>query len=85
MSEPILIHSYSKMGDAERAELLKRTEDDLTPFMQQVAPVIDAVRDEGDEALRRLPDSLTGQIYQTHLYVPAPLILMQRLICLPLS
>ena len=60
MSEPILIHSYSKMGDAERAELLKRTEDDLTPFMQQVAPVIDAVRDEGDEALRRFARQFDG-------------------------
>lgn len=36
-----------------RADLLRRTEDDLSWYLEQLAPVIEAVRLEGDEALVR--------------------------------
>ena len=36
-----------------RATLLKRAESDLSPFIEKVRPIIDAVRSEGDAALTR--------------------------------
>ena len=41
------------LSPAERANLLKRTESDLTPFLQKVKPILEAVRLEGDAALAR--------------------------------
>ena len=38
---------------SRRSELLQRTESDLAPYLDQVKPVIAAVRAEGDEALAR--------------------------------
>ena len=45
------LHVLANLSAAERAELLTRAESDLAPFMEQVAPVIEAVRTEGDAAL----------------------------------
>jgi len=56
MAEHIIIHDLNQMDDAQQLALLKRTEDDLAPFMEQVKPVIQAVQDEGDEALRRFAE-----------------------------
>ncbi len=42
-----------KLTPAERGKLLKRTESDLTPFLEKVKPIIEAVRLEGDAALVR--------------------------------
>ncbi len=47
------VHELDKLTAADRAALLTRAEDDLGPFMAQVAPVIEAVRSEGDAALAR--------------------------------
>ncbi len=41
------------LSSTERANLLKRTESDLTPFLEKVKPIIEAVRTEGDAALSR--------------------------------
>jgi histidinol dehydrogenase len=41
------------ISSATRAELLKRAESDLAPFIEKVKPIIEAVRDEGDAALAR--------------------------------
>ena len=52
MTDQIIIHDLKQMDDAQQQMLLKRTEDDLAPFIAQVKPVIEAVKKEGDEALR---------------------------------
>ncbi|MCR4266114.1 histidinol dehydrogenase [Nitratireductor sp. ZSWI3] len=53
MSKRVAWHELSKLSDAQRKVLLTRTEDDLTHFLENVAPIIEAVRLEGDVALAR--------------------------------
>ncbi|HEX2582221.1 MAG TPA: histidinol dehydrogenase, partial [Dongiaceae bacterium] len=53
MPNPIHIHEWATLSEKERARLLRRAEDDLTPFLEAVRPVIAAVASEGDDALRR--------------------------------
>ncbi|MBX2882689.1 MAG: histidinol dehydrogenase, partial [Granulosicoccus sp.] len=53
MSNPVKLHEMRKLTDAERDELLRRTEDDLSAFLDNVDPIIEAVKLEGDEALAR--------------------------------
>ncbi len=60
MSKPIALHDLTTLTDDERNELLKRAEDDLGDFVARVAPIIDAVRDEGDEALARFARQFDG-------------------------
>lgn len=51
------------LGAAERADLLKRSETDLSGFLDKVRPIIEAVRTEGDAALVRFArdfDKATG-------------------------
>jgi histidinol dehydrogenase len=45
--------SLTNLSPLERAILLKRTESDLTPFIEKIKPIIEAVRVEGDAALAR--------------------------------
>lgn len=56
----IALHDLSKITSAERAELLRRTEDDLSVFLQKVSPIIEAVRDDGDAALVRFAMQFDG-------------------------
>ena len=64
MSEPSLrpprIHVLADLSATERAALLTRAEDDLAEFMEKVAPVIEAVRTEGDAALVRYAREFDG-------------------------
>lgn len=53
MSTSVSLHDLSSLSPAQRDSLLKRTEDDLTEFIEKVTPIINAVRDEGDEAIAR--------------------------------
>lgn len=53
MTKPISVFDLSSIGEAAYAALLERTESDLEPFIEQVRPIIEAVRIEGDEALAR--------------------------------
>ncbi|WP_181702049.1 histidinol dehydrogenase [Chthonobacter albigriseus] len=53
MSRPCNLHVLSELSPSARADLLKRTESDLTPFIEKVVPIIEAVRLEGDRALAR--------------------------------
>ena len=53
MTSHINYLTLSKLTASERANLLKRTESDLGPFLEKVKPIIEAVRDEGDAALSR--------------------------------
>ncbi|WP_372089702.1 histidinol dehydrogenase [Tistrella mobilis] len=47
------LHDLSTLDAAARADLLKRAESDLGPFLDKVRPIIEAVRTEGDAALAR--------------------------------
>ncbi len=51
MREAVALHDLTTLSAEERAELLRRAEDDLGPFIEKVKPIVEAVRDRGDEAL----------------------------------
>lgn len=53
MTQQVALYRLDTMSDTERAQLLKRAEDDLSEFLGKVDPIIEAVRVEGDEALAR--------------------------------
>jgi histidinol dehydrogenase len=53
MTPKINFHDLSKITKAERQKLLQRTESDLSSYEPKVRAIIDAVREEGDEALAR--------------------------------
>lgn len=53
MTRKINLHDLSKLDTAARAQLLKRSEADIAPFIEKVLPIIEAVRVEGDVALAR--------------------------------
>lgn len=53
MTRPINFHELAKLSPEQRRKLQQRTETDLTDFEAKVRPIIQAVRDEGDEALAR--------------------------------
>lgn len=52
-SMKISFHHYNSLDAPQKEALLERTEGDLSPFMEKVAPIIEAVRAEGDAALAR--------------------------------
>jgi histidinol dehydrogenase len=47
------LHLLAEISASQRAALLTRTETDLSEYVVKVAPIIDAVRSEGDSALVR--------------------------------
>ena len=51
---------WSELEAQERAGLLRRTESDLSPYLEKAAAIIEAVRREGDAALRRFAAELDG-------------------------
>jgi histidinol dehydrogenase len=53
MSASINFLRLADLRPEARAQLLKRTESDLGPYLDKVKPIIEAVRTEGDEALAR--------------------------------
>ena len=53
MEKNISFHILNDLSEGKRAALLKRAESDIEPFIEQVKPIIEAVRTEGDEALAR--------------------------------
>lgn len=54
----VSFHDYAKLDAAARAALLKRSETDLTFFLDKVGPIIEAVKSEGDAALHRFARDL---------------------------
>ena len=48
------------MTSEERAELLRRAEDDLAPFVEKVSPIIETVRKHGDAALIQFAKEFDG-------------------------
>jgi len=49
----VSVHVLKTLSAEARAKLLTRVEGDIGPFMEKAAPIIEAVRTEGDKALAR--------------------------------
>ena len=49
----VSFHDLSRLTDEQREALMKRSETDLSGFLQKVKPIVEAVRTEGDAALLR--------------------------------
>ena len=49
----VAFHDYAKLGSEAKAALLRRSETDISAFMEKVAPILEAVRTEGDRAIAR--------------------------------
>ncbi|MCS3744136.1 histidinol dehydrogenase [Rhizobium sp. BK661] len=49
----VTFHDYSKLGAGEKVALLRRSETDISAFIEKVAPILEAVRTEGDRAIAR--------------------------------
>ncbi len=64
----VALHKLSDLSVDQRNELLRRSEDDLQPFIEGVKPLIEAVRIDGDEALSRFAKQFD------HAVVPASAI-----------
>ena len=56
----VSFHETSKLKAKDYKALLKRSEADLSSFLEKVQPIIEAVRAEGDEALVRFGKQLDG-------------------------
>lgn len=56
----ISFHETAKLNPAEYAKLMKRSEADLSSFMEKVQPIISAVKEEGDAALVRFGQEFDG-------------------------
>ncbi|GLS39771.1 histidinol dehydrogenase [Mesorhizobium tianshanense] len=54
----VSFHDLSQLDAAGRAALMRRSETDLSGFMEKAAPIIEAVRTEGDAALVRFARDL---------------------------
>jgi histidinol dehydrogenase len=53
MTAAVNLHDLSTLTTEQRAGLMRRAEADLGPFLDRVAPIIEAVRTEGDAAIAR--------------------------------
>lgn len=56
----VALHTLETLDATARARLLVRAEDDLGRFLDGAAPIITAVREEGDEALARYGRDFDG-------------------------
>lgn len=56
----VSFHELSNVSDAAYKALLRRSETDLSGFLEKVDPIIEAVRAEGDAALARFGRELDG-------------------------
>lgn len=54
------LHELSAMDDGARAALLRRADQDLGDVLERAATIVEAVRAEGDAALRRFARALDG-------------------------
>ncbi len=60
----VALHDLAKMSADARAELLRRAEDDLAPFIEKIVPIVEAVRLEGDGALVRFAKQFDGAEFE---------------------
>jgi histidinol dehydrogenase len=54
----VSFHDYAKLSATEKAALVRRSEADLSFFLERAAPIIEAVKTEGDAALIRFARDL---------------------------
>jgi histidinol dehydrogenase len=57
---PVALHELKHLSPSERVQLLSRAEDDLERFLTGAGPIIQAVKEEGDEALARFGRQFDG-------------------------
>lgn len=60
MPAPCSFHDLASLSPEGRAALLKRSETDLSTYIETVRPILDEVRRHGDEALARFGRELDG-------------------------
>lgn len=58
MASPCNFHELNRLSTAARAELMKRADQNIVPFLDKVRPILAAVREEGDKALLRFAREL---------------------------
>lgn len=56
----VALHDLSLMDSAQREQLLSRAEDDLESFLTGAQPIVDAVKNRGDEALAEFGRQFDG-------------------------
>lgn len=49
----VTFHEYAKLSKDEKSALLRRSETDISGFIEKVTPILEAVRNEGDRAIAR--------------------------------
>lgn len=49
----VTFHEYAKLSRDEKRALLRRSETDISSFIEKVTPILEAVRTEGDRAIAR--------------------------------
>src|SRR6185369_12652790 len=72
MSRSVNLHDLARLGPEARANLLKRSEADLGPFLERVRPIIEAVRQEGDVALARFANEFDKSPVKAHEIAATP-------------
>lgn len=60
MTPTVQFHDLASLSAEQRAVLLKRSESDLSGFIDKVRPILEAVRTEGDAALLRFAREFDG-------------------------
>ncbi len=60
MTQAVQFHDLALLTPDQRAALLKRSEADLSGFIDKVRPILEAVRTEGDAALLRFARDFDG-------------------------
>ncbi len=60
MSDIVSFHNLSRLDAAGRATLMRRTEADLEPYLEQVRPIVERVRAEGDDAVVHYAKAIDG-------------------------
>jgi histidinol dehydrogenase len=58
MNDSIRFHELINLSDTEKQALLKRTESDLSRYIEKIQPILKAVKEEGDQALARFAREL---------------------------
>jgi histidinol dehydrogenase len=51
--QSVTVHELGRLSVEARSQLLRRAESDLTPFLDRVKPIVEAVRADGDAAIVR--------------------------------
>ena len=65
-TSPVSLHELAKLDDDQRRALLIRHAADLAGVIEQVEPIIEAVREQGDEALARFALEFDGAPLDAH-------------------